>query len=114
MNSKSRNSVKDNFILRVDADIFRIMTLALREKVQNENLIDAAILRVETAPDLSTSRVFVNGRVREFEALSGLFRNEIAHNMRIKRVPALRFIVDEGDKNTARVEELLRQIKGEK
>ena len=99
MNSESR-------LGRVNADIFRVLTMA--------NNIDAHILRVEAAADLGTARVYVNGKREEFERATGFSKNEIAQKMKIRKVPALRFIVDEGEKNTARVEELLLQIKGEK
>jgi ribosome-binding factor A len=111
MNFKN-NSVKNNFLGRTSADITRVLTMALRQKVQNEALADFAILRCEVSPDLGSCRVFVNGGVREFEKLTAFFKSEIADGIKIKRVPNLRFVLDDGEKNTARVEELLRQIKG--
>ena len=91
------------YIGRVNSDIFRVLTLA--------NNTDAHILRVEASPDLSSARVFVNGGVEEMEHASGYFRNELANNLRLRKIPNLRFLLDDGDKNTARVEELLQQIK---
>lgn len=107
-------SVKDNFMGRTGADIFRILTVALREKIGDQNLNDVSIIRVDISKDLGTARVFVNQKSKEMETLTGFFRNEIARNLKIKRVPNLRFIIDEGEKNAARVDELLKQIKGEK
>jgi ribosome-binding factor A len=112
--SFEKSGVKDNYLKRIDADIYRILTLALRQKVGNENLLNESILRVETSADLSSARVYISGGQSDFEAVAGLFRNEIAQNMRIKRVPNLRFIVDLGEQNAQRVEELLKQIKGGK
>ena len=104
-------SVASNFISRTNADIFRVLSLALREKVANPALADAAIVRVDTAPDLGNCKIFVTGEVAAFEKLTAMFKAEIANNLKIKRVPSLKFVVDNGDKNTLRVEELLKQIK---
>ena len=91
------------YIGRINTDIFRILTLA--------NPFDAHILRVEATPDLGYAKVFVNKDVAKFEARAGFFKSEIAH-LNLRKVPNLKFIVDEGEKNVARVEELLKQIKG--
>jgi len=99
----TNNSVKDNFMARTNADIFRVLSYA--NKTQHH------ILRVETAADLGTCRVYVNGGAKEFAGAEGYYKTEIAKNIKIRKVPALRFILDDGEKNTARVEELLKQIK---
>ena len=111
MNSK--NSVKDKYLDRVNADLTRILITALRQKINDVALADVNILRVETSADLSTARVFVTGGAKELSAQTGFFRNEIAQNMKIRRVPNLRFLVDNGQANADRIEELLRQVKGE-
>lgn len=105
-------SIKDNFLLRANADVGRVLSLALREKVHEERLADFNILRCECSPDLSSCRVYVDGGVGDFEKLTAFFKNEIAHNVKLRRIPNLRFILDDGDKNVQRVEELLAQIHG--
>ncbi|MCL2228754.1 MAG: 30S ribosome-binding factor RbfA [Firmicutes bacterium] len=100
------------FMGRVNADIFRLLTLALK-KSGDEAVIDVHILRVEASADLSTARVFVNKGVRALDGMQGFFHTEIANGMKIRRVPKLRFIVDDGAQNAARVDELLSQIKGD-
>jgi len=94
---------------RTSADIFRILTLAL-QKIADPAMCDVHILRVEVSKDLSSAKVFVNNGAEKVEKVAGFFKTEIANNMRIKRVPNLRFIVDDGEKNAQRVEELLKQI----
>jgi len=100
------NSVKNNYIKRIEADIFRIIRTAT---IANGN-----VLRVELSKDLSSARVFVSGDIKEFENMSGFLKTEIANNMSIRKVPNLKFIIDVGEQNAQRVEELLRQIKGSK
>jgi len=114
MNSKTKttstNSVKNAYMGRTNADIFRILTLAL-QKSGDKNLTDVHILRVECSADLSTARVFINGGLKHMEGISAFLRNEIAQNMKVRKVPSLRFIIDDGAKNTARVEELLNELR---
>jgi ribosome-binding factor A len=94
------------YIGRINTDIFRVLTVA--------NPFDAHILRVEATPDLSVAKVFVNKDADKFAQKAGFFRNEIAQNINLRKVPNLKFIIDDGEKNTARVEELLKIINGEK
>jgi len=117
MNSKS-NSVKGSYMERTNADILRVLSVALRQKAHTEILSDVSILKVDASKDLSTARVYISTQsnirqeivLSELNKLNGFFRNEIAQNIKIRRVPNLRFIVDEGSKNVNRVEELLQQI----
>jgi|GEM_PF-896826 len=111
--TESRNSVKNNFMERTNADLMRVLTLALRQRMNDESLLNVNILRVEASADLGTARIFVTGGADALNASTGFFRNEIAQNMKIRRVPNLRFVVDAGQANADRIEELLRQAKGE-
>ncbi|MDR0462044.1 MAG: 30S ribosome-binding factor RbfA [Christensenellaceae bacterium] len=104
MNSKA-------YVGRINTDIFRVLTTALQNKLHGDSFLDVHILRVEASADLSSARVYVNIKAKEMEAHNGFFRNEIAQSINLRKVPNLRFIVDDGEKNTARVEELLKQIK---
>ena len=113
MNSKTKTS-SPAFIGRINSDIFRILSVALRDKVSDPKLCNVHVLKVDTAPDLGHAKVFVNSCEKELNDMHGFFRNEIAHNIKIRRVPNLRFIIDDGDKNSARVEELLKQINSTK
>ena len=103
MNSKSSG----NFLGRVNSDIMHILLPIMREKFANVEVIS-----VDCAPDLSNAKVFVNIITPELEKASGFLRNELAQNLKIRRVPTLRFIVDNGGENAARVEEILRKING--
>ena len=105
------SSIAGAHTARINADILRVMTIALRQKTDNAGLDDAEILRVETSSNLDNAKVFVSGGLQSFEKASGFFRNEIAKTLNLRRVPVLRFIVDEGQKNADRVEELLNQIR---
>jgi ribosome-binding factor A len=103
-------SISKNLLQRTAADIQRVLTVAVLQKISNENIASAAIVRVELSADFATCRVYVNGAVKDFESATNFLRNEIAQNVKMRRIPALRFILDDGEKNAKRVEELLQQI----
>jgi len=101
-----------NFLNRTNADILRILSVALRQKMADPTVADVTILRVDTAPDLSSCKVFVTACPDALTRASGFLRNEIAQTLNIRRVPALRFVVDNGGENAKVVEELLKKING--
>ena len=109
MNSKS--SSPNRHLERTNADIMRVLTVAIQQKMKDDSLLGVRLLRVETTADLSQASVFVNCGIDALERASGFLRNEIAQNVKMKQAPRLRFIVDKGIENAARVEELLQQIK---
>jgi len=108
------SSISKNLSQRTSADLFRVLTLALQQKVHNQNLADVSIVRLELSPDFGTCRVFVTGGVEELSKMTAFFRNEIAQSVKIRKVPNLRFLRDDGEKNAQRVEELLGKINSQK
>jgi len=82
-----------------------------------------SITGVETAPDLSTSRIFVSVLGDEKEAQKTLahirraasfFRRELATRLNLKRTPELDFRLDRSIAAGARIEELLKAIEDER
>jgi len=82
-----------------------------------------SITGVETAPDLSTSRIFVSVLGDEKEAQKTLahirraasfFRRELATRLNLKRTPELDFRLDRSIADGARIEELLKAIEDER
>ena len=98
-------------IQRINTDIFRVLTEALQQKVGDDNLANVQILRVETTADLSEAKVYVSGGLNSLEKAAGYLRNEIAQRIRMKKAPALRFVIDKGVENAARVEEILAMMR---
>jgi ribosome-binding factor A len=106
---------------RINSDILRILSIAINQKIQDDEIYGVSILDVSVSADLSLCRVSVSvdaveesDQMRVVDALNsacGFLRSEIAHNMSIKNTPALRFSLDKGKANALRVEELLKQIK---
>ena len=106
-------------IQRTNSDILRILSVTLRDKVDNAALRGVTVLNVETSADFSFARVYIEAAgtdaekqqvMAELERASGFLRNEIASRVKLRQTPALRFMLDRGRENANRVEELLAQI----
>ncbi len=95
---------------RVNADIYRAISTVLISKAGNPAFADASILRTELSLDGSVCNVFVTAGKEAFEKSAGFFRTEIAKMVNVRRMPRLAFIVDKGQKNADRIEELLAKI----
>ncbi|MBM2809404.1 MAG: rbfA [Chloroflexi bacterium] len=81
-----------------------------------------SITGVETAPDLSTARVFVSVLGTEEEAqatfnhvkhAASFFRRQLAARLNLRHTPELDFRLDRSIAEGARIEQLLREMKHE-
>jgi ribosome-binding factor A len=105
---------------RNNSEIYRAFCSALATKANNPALYGATVLRTELANDGSCCRIFlaVGGDAEEqkkcidaFNRSGGFFRTEIAKSVDLRRIPKLNFIIDKGQENADRVEELLNAIR---
>ncbi|NOZ19980.1 MAG: 30S ribosome-binding factor RbfA [Planctomycetes bacterium] len=80
------------------------------------------VTKAEISPDLQRARVYIsvlgksNDERKTMTALQhakGYIQREIAQRVGLRRAPILSLFIDEGVKNSARIEDLLRQIKDE-
>jgi ribosome-binding factor A len=78
-----------------------------------------SVTGVETAPDLSQSRVFVSvlGTAEEAEATvlqmqraASFFRRELAARLNLRKTPALEFRLDRSIAEGAKINQLLREL----
>ena len=105
---------------RINTDILRVLSMALLEKAQNPDLALVTIMKVETSSDYSFAKIHVdingddNDKKRVLTALlsaAPFLRGEIAENVKMRRIPALKFVIDKGRENAERVEEILKTIR---
>lgn len=95
----------------------------LSSEVKDPRVTDAGLLtvtHVRVSDDLSVARVFVTvhgaDEVRLEAALKGLasaaphMRRSLGRRLEAKRIPELRFQLDDTEERAGRVEELLREI----
>lgn len=107
---------------RINEQMKREITQILRDEVRDPRIGFVTVTRAEAAPDLSFARVFVTvmgeDAARE-ESLAGLsaaapfIRGELSKRLHIRRSPELRFEFDHSLKQLQRIEELLREARGD-
>ncbi len=115
--------MKNTRMSRVDAEIQR----ALAEIITHFDDVNIAgslisIMKVETFSDFSMAKVYVsvlgdkskkNMIVKKLNENKKTIRYELAHNLRLRTVPELTFIVDEVEERAAKVLKLFEQIEGD-
>ena len=78
-----------------------------------------SITGVETAPDLSTARIFVSvlgdreeaeEMLRHIERAASFFRRELAARLNLRHTPELHFRLDRSIAEGARIDELLKGL----
>lgn len=103
---------------RLNEQLRREISDILRRDVRDPRIGVPTVTRVEVTPDLWLARVFVRamGTPEERAAtLAGLdgaaafIRHEL-RGLRVRRVPELRFEVDQTLEHATRIEELLREV----
>ena len=105
-------------VARLNEQLRREISDILRRSVRDPRIGTPTITRVEVTPDLWMARVYVRagGTAEErAEALAGLdgaaafIRHEL-RGLRVRRVPELRFEIDQTLEHASRIEQLLREV----
>jgi ribosome-binding factor A len=103
---------------RLNEQLRREISDILRRDVRDPRIGIPTITRVEVTPDLWMARVFVRAggnaeeRAAALEGLDGaaaFIRREL-RGLKVRRVPELRFEVDQTLEHASRIEELLREV----
>jgi ribosome-binding factor A len=107
-------------IQRVNSDIYRVLSVAINEKLNDGDIYGVDVLSVSVGADLGEAKVYIalsandpEEQQRVFNALrsaGSYLRGEVAAGLNLKHTPRLRFILDRGRENAERVEELLKII----
>ena len=91
---------------RINSDIYRIIATFIADRGLGAEVVD-----VKTSADLSECKVFVTAELDALQKSAAHLRGDIAKRLNLKNTPKLKFILDKGRENAARVEELLGQIR---
>ena len=110
-------------IARLNEQFRREITAMLRRAVRDPRVQDVVVNSVEVTTDLWLARVYVHlgGEDQERrEALQGLeaaatfIRRELAAVLHIRRIPELRFLEDKTLASADRIEEILKELEGDR
>lgn len=102
---------------RVNAELRRAVGSLVHGAVRDHALPQASVVDVEVSRELDVATVWVAALqperaaevVKALKALAREFRHELAHTMRMRRVPELRFRYDESVDRGERIERLLKE-----
>ena len=110
-------------LARLSEQFRREITTILRRAVRDPRVQDVVVNSVEVTSDLWLARVYVRlgGEDQECrEALQGLgaaatfIRRELAAVLHIRRIPELRFLEDKTLASADRIEEILKELEGDR
>ena len=102
---------------RINAELCRELGTLVHAAVRDHALPQASVSDVEVTRDLDVATVWVTALqpersaevVRALKEMAKDLRRELAHAMRLRRVPELRFKYDDSVDKGERIEALLRQ-----
>lgn len=106
---------------RLNEQFRREVTEILRGEAKDPRVGLATLTGARVAPDLSSARIFVSplgDEAAQREMLEGLraatpfVRSELGRRLHIRRVPELRFELDETLEHARRIEALLSEVRG--
>ena len=102
--------------LRVAAELHQLLSELLRTEVKDPRLEDVRINDVEVSGDLGVAKIYfgaldpdsdLSAAAQGLERAGGFLRGRVGRELRLRRVPELRFIVDEAGRRGAHVTELI-------
>jgi ribosome-binding factor A len=105
---------------RLNAELRREVGTLVHAAVRDHGLPQASVVDVESSRELDVATVWVTALqpersvevVKALKALAKEFRYQLAHTMRMRRVPELRFKYDASVDTGERIEQLLREDRG--
>ena len=104
--------------LRVGEQLRREITNLLRNEVKDPRVSDIIIYDVVVSKDLGTAKVYFSPMDFEQDAsevkkglqsASGFLRTQLSKNLHMRKMPELRFIVDETEAKSDRIEQLIQK-----
>jgi ribosome-binding factor A len=104
---------------RVDEAVREVLGDAVSHDLKDPRVGFVTVTEVRTSPDLRHARVFVSvfgtpdERAASLEGLRsahGVLQARIARELRLKRTPALEFVLDETAERAARLEALIEDV----
>ncbi|MGB9720920.1 MAG: 30S ribosome-binding factor RbfA [bacterium] len=106
---------------RVASLIAREISLIISQEIRDPRLGMVTITKVAISPDLKDAKIYFTtlgdgtNDLNILEGAKGFIRTALAHRIRIKFIPDLKFILDESPKYGEKIDKLLNEIeKGNK
>ncbi len=104
--------------LRVGEQLRRELTLLLRNEVKDPRVSKAIIYDVVITKDLSLARVYFGPAdiqqdateiMHGLESASGFLKTQLSRRLKLRRMPDLRFVIDDTEAKGDRIEQLIQK-----
>jgi ribosome-binding factor A len=103
---------------RIESEILNLLNHTLKNEIYDEFIRKASFTAVKLTPDHSLAHIYVDtfdraivGKlVDKLQQSKGVFKRTLANEMNIRKIPDLRFLVDETIDNSSRIDKLLKSI----
>jgi len=106
---------------KINSSMQKSLSSIINNEIRNPNLDDLVITvtEVQTAPDFSSAKVFISALggfekqeliINELEEAEGFIKRELSAELKLKRMPALRFIYDDSLDQGSKIMSLLEKI----
>lgn len=103
--------------LRVGEQLRRELTLILRNEVKDPRVSEIIIYDVVVSKDLGTAKVYfspidihkdASEIIKGLQSASGYLRTQLGKILSLRKMPELRFIIDNTETKSARIEQLIQ------
>jgi ribosome-binding factor A len=103
---------------RVDEAIREVLSDAVGQGLKDPRIGFVTVTDVKTSPDLRHARVFVtvlggdaerSATLEGLRSAHGVLQRRVAHELRMKRTPALQFVYDDTTDKAMHIEKLLSE-----
>ncbi len=104
--------------MRIGEQLHRELAALLRNEAKDPRIAQIMICDVVVTKDLGLARIYFSppnaqGDIEEImqglESAIGFLRTRLGRNLHLRKVPRLRFIVDETEARSERIEQLIQQ-----
>ncbi|MCW3000824.1 MAG: rbfA [Conexibacter sp.] len=104
---------------RVDGAVREVLGNAVTQDLKDPRVGFVTVTEVRTSPDLRQARVFVSvfgtpeeqaATLEGLRSAHGILQARIARELRMKRTPALEFVLDDSAEKAARLEALIEDV----
>lgn len=105
---------------KLDSIFMKELSVIISQEINDPKLGFPTVTDVKIAPDLSVAKVYVSFLGKNYmkrdgiDALrraKGYIKTELAHRVKIRRIPDLDFVVDDTLDKASRIEEIIKNSK---
>ena len=103
---------------RINKQLQREIALIIENKIQKESIKGTIITGVECTKDLERAKVFFTalearkcpGILKDLNEVKGAIRGMLGQSIKLRRVPALEFIIDRSSDYGAKIDKILDSL----